>query len=538
MATAHAIRSLDFEKLGYNTMFETGDDLAARDICGQKIMELEADITPDVVETETQMQTKRGQSAALHSHLYDRNPPASDAAMLARSVKLKIFIALFVLVCAASVASHTLTFYFFGFGLLLSAVLGIALTGIVLAVGHYTFEDFIIRYKTLETALVVGAFALCFWGLVQMALTRGSLAAKALTANTSSESTSYVEDATADAPSSGAPASGDSEENLRQLLSSAILKIMIAADMMLGVLFGTITVIRKDEDYASWHYLNRLAGEIGSLEKRNAALQSLVEIAKRRCAAGILRSKSIPRKKHVPFHHLPLLFMVAVFGVHTAVGQNITRQEAILLDVSGSIGRGPHPQLLREYLTSIKHLLAEEPPNSRVYVSVISTDSFGSVRELVKGWTPEQKGIFTDDLSRARRQLVASLEAKAAGMSAVAAGTDIFGGLWHVKALLESGSASISTAKDLWIFSDMVNETPELQMPALLSLGPEQMLEKAKAHKLVVPLRGYQVHIIGASTAGLTPRAWNITKTFWTLYFREAGAVLVSYSADSIAERF
>lgn len=63
------------------------------------------------------------------------------------------------------------------------------------------------------------------------------------------------------------------------------------------------------------------------------------------------------------------------------------------------------------------------------------------------------------------------------------------------------------------------------------------MVTQAKANGLVVPLRGYRVYVVGASPAGLTPEAWNTLRTFWTLYFREAGAELVSYSAETSAER-
>ena len=35
----------------------------------------------------------------------------------------------------------------------------------------------------------------------------------------------------------------------------------------------------------------------------------------------------------------------------------------------------------------------------------------------------------------------------------------------------------------------------------------------------------------------MNPQAWNTIKAFWTLYFREAGAELVSYSAEARSER-
>ncbi len=106
--------------------------------------------------------------------------------------------------------------------------------------------------------------------------------------------------------------------------------------------------------------------------------------------------------------------------------------------MSGSIGRAGASDLFREYMTSTRNLLLSEPAKTRVWVSSISTDSFGGVREVVKGWTPESRGVFTDDVNRARHQLAASFEKNSSQMSAASAGTDIFGGLWHMKALIES----------------------------------------------------------------------------------------------------
>lgn len=104
---------------------------------------------------------------------------------------------------------------------------------------------------------------------------------------------------------------------------------------------------------------------------------------------------------------------------------------------------GANSDLFREYLFSVKKLLLTEPPNSRVWVSVITTESFGSVRSLVKGLTPEARGVFTDDLNRARHQPAANFEAKSAGLTPTAAGTDIIGGLWQLKALLAKRSSSL-----------------------------------------------------------------------------------------------
>ncbi len=126
--------------------------------------------------------------------------------------------------------------------------------------------------------------------------------------------------------------------------------------------------------------------------------------------------------------------------------QTINRHEGILIDVSGSIGKGgTNNELFREYLFSVKKLLLTEPPNSRVWVSVITTESFGSMRSLVKGWTPDAQGLFTDDLDRARHQLAANFEAKSAVLRHSGRNRHNRGPL-ELKALLESGSKGNSDA--------------------------------------------------------------------------------------------
>jgi hypothetical protein len=107
-------------------------------------------------------------------------------------------------------------------------------------------------------------------------------------------------------------------------------------------------------------------------------------------------------------------------------------------------------------------------------VSTITTESFGSVHEILKGWTPEAHGVFTDNLTHARRQLAASFES-----ASVAGGTDIFGALWRLKTLIDSDKqVSSGGTREIWIFSDMMNETPALMMPALIASGSRKCWNK------------------------------------------------------------
>ncbi len=530
----------DFEELGYQTTLETGDEMVAKDICGLHIHAFADELKPEISQLASTIQQTKGRRQALWSHLYDRPIPVSDAAMLAQAVGVGILGIMMLVAAVASVGGHTTTFYLFGSGLWVSLMLGVALTGVATAAGYQAYEKIFVHHRMAEAIVILAAFVLCFWGLIQMAQARGTMVDKLAT---SASPNSFVDDNPPPEEPSNDPARSDdsSEQKVRSLLGSAMVKIMLSADIILGILLGLFTKIRTNEDFVAWHDLKKTAKNLVPLERRSSELLSAIEIAKKRCMAGILRGKHVRRRKCVPYHQaLPMALVAVLLAASPVFGQTINRREGVLIDVSGSIGKGgANNELFREYLFAVKKLLLTEPPTSRVWVSVITTESFGSVRSLVKGWTPDAQGVFTDDLDRARRQLAANFEAKSTGLSPSAAGTDIIGGLWQLKALLESGSkgASDSVSKTIWVASDMMNDSANLNMPALLPAGPEKMLERAKANGLIVPLRGYKVHVLGASPAGLTPQSWNTLRAFWTLYFREAGAELVSYSAECSVER-
>lgn len=186
--------------------------------------------------------------------------------------------------------------------------------------------------------------------------------------------------------------------------------------------------------------------------------------------------------------------------------------------------------------TSIQRmaLLQTAPPNTRVWVSSIADDSFGGVTDIVSGYTPAAYGIFTDDLDRARRQLATRFEAQSATLTANSPGTDIFGGLWHLKVLFEASGSDQSTQRTIRIFSDMMNETSQFEMARMLDLSPEQMLERAQARGLIVPLPHYTIYVYGAvPERGIMPCAWVKIRRFWELYFGVAGAHLATYSPES-----
>lgn len=276
-------------------------------------------------------------------------------------------------------------------------------------------------------------------------------------------------------------------------------------------------------------------------DEQIAQIVGRLEVDKKLCLAGILRAQNCILRRTPPYHRaLTVLVMAVLLLPRPTRAQTVEVYRGILIDTSASISRGGKSnELFHEYLRETKKLLLTEPPNSRVVVRGISTNSFGA-SEILNGWTPDARGVFTDDLDRARQQLVANFGAKFSRMSPVASSTDIFGALWHLKVLFESDAQDSdrrSPQKEIWILSDMMNDTKEFSMPERIELGPQQLLDHAKAESLIVPLRGYKVHVCGATTTGTSHMAWRTIKAFWTAYYAAAGAELVSYSVDVDCER-
>lgn len=526
-------KRFDWEKHGYQTMLECERGDESIEICGLHLHAYSDELQPKLTRLHSDLAHNQHHACALRELLYERAVPVNDAAMLTHSLKAAIYIILAVAASAASVASNVMMFLRLGWAVEWSALAALTITALPLAFGHLFYEKVVLGHKRIELALVL-AIAL----LVAAAGYRFGQA-RQVTADASTDETaarSYVDDpATNDV--SDIPRPEGVESKVKATFGSALFLASIAAELSLGLLIGLYIEKRTDQDYTSWKELKEVHQHIADIEAGIAEVLANIEIAKKQCMAGIRRAEIIKKRRHTPYHKVIAgLILLTVAVPSTLHSQTTERYEAILIDTSRSIARGrANKDLFQEYLHSAKRLLATEPPNTRVWVSAIGTDSFGGVSEILKGFTPDARGIFTDDLNRARQQLAVSFETKSSILSASESGTDIFGALWRVKAGFGSGEdhrPSDHSSRDIWIFSDMMNETKEFPMPRLLELGAERMLDRAKGNNLIVPLTAYKIHIVGASPMGLTPQQWITLRRFWKIYFATASGDLVSYSSD------
>ncbi|MFZ1005912.1 MAG: hypothetical protein WAN65_03690 [Candidatus Sulfotelmatobacter sp.] len=528
-------KAVDWEELGYGTMLASNDETSAIDVCRCHLQAYELRTRPEIVTLNVVLGQIRAHALALHGYLYDRPIPVDDASMLTHRSRIWILVALCLLTAGACLVGNFTTFLLFGWGIAPALGAGIFITALPLGLGHLAYEKILSGNRVLQVVLVAVTAILGFAGFFEFGQARRTVIDKVA----ASAANSYVEgDAGSDPPQGPQPE--ESEAQAKSTLGRAAFLMTAAAEIALGFLVGLFGTLWTDKDYAAWRKLKIVLGDIADRDGRVAALRSSLDEAKNLCMAGLRRAQDARNRRHAPYHQALVLLLIFVFvRALPSQAQAQGHEEITLLDTSASEGASDVKRdLFRECVGAAKRLVASEPSNTRIWVSTISNESFGGVHEVLKGRTPEAHGVFHDDLDRARRQLAMNFEVKSAGLTPTASGTDIFGGLWHAKTLFEPVPETPDGAgKTIWILSDMMNETREFPMPRLLDIGPERMLERAKMNGLVVPLSGYRIHVYGASTAGLTPRAWMTIKRFWELYFSATGAELVTYSITCELER-
>ena len=464
------------------------------------------------------------------------------AVWLLKMALLPILALVAVATALGCLVGNMTTFYLLGFGLAVAFLGSVGMTGLPLAVGHIAFEWIMKANRWLQVAVVLVAVLLAAAGIFLIGQARRDMVNRAVTKPTVN---SYVDGEGADqGQTSQEPQSeATSESEVHKTLGDGVLLIVLATELALAFVIGLLVHLHTDPDYAAWRKLTHLGGTLIEKQERESDLLARPEITKKHCLAGILRAESDQnRRRRPPYHRTAaMILMIILFVALPSWAQKIEHYEVIIIDTSASISRGGRSnKLFQGYLLAVRKLLETEPPNTRVWVLTIGTDSFGGTEEILKGWTPESHGVFNDDLNRARHELVATFDKKSAAMTPTAAGTDIIGALWRVPTLLESDPKTNlpqRVSKEIWIFSDMMNQTKDFPMPKLLDLGAKQMLERAKSAILIAPVKGYRIYIYGASTAGLTAQTWVTLKEFWIGYLSVAEADLVVYSGESDIER-
>lgn len=526
------MKAADFEKVGYETMLKCYDPEEAARSCAPLLHAYELVLQSTIRRLKAEIAEVKNRAESLHSHLYNRPNPVSDAQMLAHGLKCRILIGLAIVAALACFVGNFTTFYLLGFGPVLTFVSAAAMTALPSVVGHLAYEWIIHTRRWVQVLIVLVAVSLVGCGVLMIGQARTEMVNRATAVQ---RTNSYVEGADEEnSQPAPEPKAENSESKIHETLGEGMLLVMIAAELLLMFIIGLLIRMITADDPTAWRKLKKIKVSIIDLDERVAEFTLLPELAKKYCSAGILRAQNGRSRRHPPYHRAITPVLIVIFlWVLPARAEKITRYEGILIDTSKSIShRGQTNDLFRQYLHGVKKLLRTEPPNTKVWVLAISEDSFGGTPEIFSGWTPGVHGVFTDDLSRARRQMAFKFGQEASRIAPSASGTDIFGALWRLKALFDSDSRkpSDSIQKTIWIFSDMVNETKAFSMTNLMQTDPKNTYN-------VISLKGYRIHVCGASTIRMTPLQWVTVRQFWEHNFEAGGATLVSYDIDCVVER-
>ena len=532
----------DFYHFGYETRTQCCDTAQAIRICAPTLHALDDELRPLLRRVTEEIASLKSQALSLHSYLYERPVPVDDAEMLSLGQKISVLVFVAAVTALGCLVANMTTFYLLGFGLAVTLLGAVGMTGLPLAVGHIAFEWIMVANRWLQIAVVLVTVSLVASGVFLIGQARQDMMDRAIIKPTVD---SYVDGADANQNQlSQNPQSGvTSESEVHKTIGGGALLIVLATELALTFVVGLLTHLYTRPDYAAWRKLKLLGETLIEKKEEESGLLARPEIAKKHCIAGILRAESDQNRRHRPPYHrtAAMILMIILFVAVPSWAQTIEHYEVILIDTSASISRGgKSTKLFQEYLLAVRKLLETEPPNTRVWVLAIGTDSFGGTEEILNGWTPESHGVFNDDLDHARHQLVTIFDKKSADLTPTASGTDIFGALWRIKAIFEPDPTTNSqraVSKEIWIFSDMMNETEEFPMPKVVDLGQKQLLERAQSAGVIVPLIGYRVYVYGASTSGRIPQTWMTLRQFWTEYFSTAGAELVTYSSDHGVQR-
>lgn len=521
-------RRAAYEQIGLAAILETRDLAAATQICELHLQALRNELEPEKARLQSTREDNAVKQRALTHALYERSFPVSDLEMIATRASLIFLSCAFVPTACVATAGNVVTLMMIGWELPWALASGVGISSVAIILGHVGLGP-LLKIKSLRVALSVVAMALFFAGLYQFAQVRGDLTGRGTTRD---QAPPYVDGAVVQNSSpSDQPDEKSLEQEVKASLGDALANFTISGDVLLSIMFATILAIRTDPDFSAWMTLKKLAKEDRKLERKLKEIEARINLAWCAMAIGLQRGMGILNQPPRP----PYFKIAAALVLSLILGNNVAAQpepkclQALLLDGSGSIGKQGQ---FRSYLFGIKAQLLNTPPECRLWAFMISTESFGSVPDIVKGWTPAARGIFTDELSKARAQLAAAFESKSQEFSPSSAGTDVIGGVFRARATLESVPSS-RISKSILLWSDMVNETTDFNMPAMIPVGIDKMMELVKSKGLLADLKGYRVYVYGASTSGLTPHAWSTVREFWQKYFQEAGATLLVYSTEA-----
>jgi hypothetical protein len=209
----------------------------------------------------------------------------------------------------------------------------------------------------------------------------------------------------------------------------------------------------------------------------------------------------------------------------------------ILVDLSQSVAtRNQHGETpFEKNLKAVGQMLMEAPAGSRVTVLGITDDSFGQPDILLSAKISTDKGYFGEKLASAHQALLQAWQKRSAHLKSDSRHTDILGALLVATQIFKE---SHSPDNVLVIFSDMRQDSRELNLETTKQWVPQEEIKTLSQKRLVADLQGVEVHALGVDNAGKDLTYWQSLRQFWIKYFEFADAKLYRYSIQRESNGF
>ncbi|MGO9642360.1 MAG: hypothetical protein ACLP1Y_13775 [Candidatus Acidiferrales bacterium] len=202
----------------------------------------------------------------------------------------------------------------------------------------------------------------------------------------------------------------------------------------------------------------------------------------------------------------------------------------VMVDLTQSVAVKAHDDTTEsgKNLQAVTRLLAQVPAGAHVTVLAITGNSFAQPYILLSADVPADEGYFKEKLAGARRQFVSNWQKRIKHLQVCFSHTDILGALLLADQIFHEKSNGWRNV--LVIFSDMRQETADLDLETPATFDAEAAIVKTEKKLLIAHLVTVEVYVLGVDNAGKPLAYWNRLREYWIEYFKKAGAHVESYS--------
>ena len=348
-----------------------------------------------------------------------------------------------------------------------------------------------------------------------------------------------------EAVSTGTPARRDRIESAKRLLNTltmiAVVLMSIAGEVAAGLAYHEYSkhrlVVRTGEPF--YKKRRNLVGGLAqnaatqeAVRKRPDILHAQLSVEGLEGEAAAFaateaeerRSQSLgPTMKWIAGGFAALLGLL--LGAAIAFG-DVEKPEVtvVILDLSNSV----NPDEFSGNVRAIDGLIRRLPAGgAELRVLAVDAASFGR-GPLFRARSPGEAGRFGEYLDDWRAAAVKAWEKRARELKPLARGSDVIGAI--ARASLEFEEAP-GARKRLVILSDMRQVGRGMNFERALG-DPAPLIERVKREQAVPALSGVEILVLGAETRGIDEGHWRRLRSFWTEYFKAAGAELKAFSPN------